>query len=55
MSAGDTLEVRVGLPNFVDYTGSLAAFVVAVLSRHRARRAEVRQIVQEEIRKGVGR
>jgi hypothetical protein len=31
---------------------AMAAFVVAFLSRRRARRAEIRQIVQEELRKG---
>lgn len=31
---------------------AMAAFVVAFLSRRRARRAEIRQIVHEELRKG---
>jgi hypothetical protein len=31
---------------------AVAAFALAVLTRRRARRAEIRQIVQEEIRKG---
>jgi hypothetical protein len=33
---------------------AVAAFVLAVLTRRRARHAEVRQIVQEEIRKATG-
>lgn len=31
---------------------AMAAFVVTMLTRHWARRAEIRQIVQEELRKG---
>jgi hypothetical protein len=34
---------------------AMAAFVLAVLTRRRARRAEIRQIVQEELQKATGR